>query len=353
MNRFSPLVVFALLAPAFTTIGSAQTPTPFGAAIEVSRVLTEVRVEDSKGNPVSGLTPDDFRVFLDGVRAEVASVVWVPSTAATAASPSSPVPGTAKTPVPGPPVEGRTIVIMFQVDFGLHISRTVGIVRMAPRASEFVRSLGPGDRVALMTYGSHLQLHSDFTDDHEALAEMIDVQKILSPGGEPPRVSPPLLGDYLDPEAAKNAGDLSYALELIGRALGPLPGTKSLVFFGYGLGRMTAGASVTVGDGYEHAMAALTASRTSVFSLDITDADAHSLAHGLRTVSEDTGGFYVKTHLFPDTAMERLARVISSYYELEIIPPPDLGEDFKIRVKVDRPRVSVYTRQWNPSNYKF
>jgi VWFA-related protein len=332
---------------------SAQTPTSFDAVIEVSRVLTEVRVVDRGGNPVLGLTADDFTVFLDGDRAEVASVAWVPSSPEVAEPDGSRGAGAPATPATEMPAEGRTIVIVFQVDFGLHVSRTVGIVRMAPRAAAFVRRLGPSDRVALLTHGSSLELHSDFTRDHEALARMIDVQKILAARGAPLPSAPPLLGDHLDPEAAKSAADLSDALELLGQALVHQPGTKSMIFFGYGLGRMTAGPRVTVGDGYERAMTALTASRTSVFSLDITDADAHSLAAGLRTVSEDTGGFYVTTRVFPDTAMERLARVISSYYELEIIPPDDLEADFKIKVEVERPGATVYTRQWNPSSYEF
>jgi len=96
-------------------------------------------------------------------------------------------------------------------------------------------------------------------------------------------------------------------------------------------------------------MEALSAARTSVFSLDVTHADAHSLAVGLRQIAEDTGGFYVKTHIFPEAAMTRLVRVISSYYELSIIPPPDLPDKYTIKVKVDRPRSDVYVRQEHPS----
>jgi hypothetical protein len=96
-------------------------------------------------------------------------------------------------------------------------------------------------------------------------------------------------------------------------------------------------------------MEALSVARTSVFSLDITNADYHSLEVGLRTVSEDTGGFHVKPHLFPETAMKKLVRVISSYYELSMIPPPDLGESYTIKVEVERPRTEVYVRQYHPS----
>jgi hypothetical protein len=200
-----------------------------------------------------------------------------------------------------------------------------------------------------LTFDSHLRLHSDFTEDHRALSEMLTTTNIVRTRGEPPRPSPPLLGDLLDPEAAKKAADLSSGLELLGDALYRMPGTKSLVLFGYGLGQMSAGPRITVDDGYERAVTALARSKTSVFSLDLTDADSHSLELGLRTVSRDTGGFYVRTHLFPDFAIDRLARVVSSYYELEIIPPPDVGEGFAIKVKVDRPQVDVYVRQYRPS----
>ncbi len=187
--------------------------------------------------------------------------------------------------------------------------------------------------------------------DHEAIAELLTPQEVLRGRVEPPASSGPSLGRHLDADDAKNAASMADALELIGEALKPIPGTKSLVFFGYALGRMTAGTRVTIDDGYRRAMEALSGARTSVFSLDITDADYHSLAFGLRTVAEDTGGFYIKTHLFPDTAMKKLVRVISSYYELEIIPPPGLEDDYTIKVSVDRPRTDVHVRQDHPSPY--
>jgi len=166
----------------------------------------------------------------------------------------------------------------------------------------------------------------------------------------PPDPSNPSLTEYFDIEEGKDAASMARALELIGEALQPIPGTKSLVFFGYGLGQMSAGHRVTIDDGYRKAMEALSAARTSVFSLDVTDADYHSLAIGLRAVAEDTGGFYVKTHLFPDSAMKRLVHVISSYYELSIIPPPDLKDEYTIKVSVKRPKTDVYVRQDHASS---
>lgn len=350
MHRVDRSLVPGFLALAFAAAGWAQTPTPFGTIIDVSRVLTEVRAVDSRGDFVPGLAPEDFEVFLDGDRAEVASVLWVQSGAQAGAPDSPPAAASDAAATPKVPAQGRTIVIVFQVDFGLHVSRSVGIVRMAPRAAAFVRSLAPDDRVALLTYGSHLELVADFTRDHEALASMLTTSGILGKSSEPPVSSPPLLADHLDPEAGLSAYQMIDGLELLGRALQNIPGTKSLVCFGFGLGRDSTGPGIAKGEAYEQAMMTLSAARTSVFSLDITDADAHTLGFGLFKLSQDTGGFYIQTHVFPDIAIQRLARVISSYYELEIIPPPNLAENFKIKIKVNRPGITVYARQWNPSN---
>jgi hypothetical protein len=93
---------------------------------------------------------------------------------------------------------------------------------------------------------------------------------------------------------------------VIGDALEPLPGSKSLVLIGYGFGRFS-WSGVTMENAYGPARHALVASRTSVFSLDVSNADYHSLEAGLQLVSEQTGGFYARTHLFPEAAMRRLS----------------------------------------------
>jgi len=342
------VVVIATLA---VGVGRAQEPTPtsFGATIEVRRIVTEVRVVNYDGSPVLGLRPDDFIVKISGDRAEVESVLWVPSTADAV---DRGVTGPGREPsaedVRRPPEE-RLIVILFQIDFGLHHSRTIGLLRMAPRASDFVSNLGPGDRVAVLVYGSHLELRADFTDDHRALADTLTATEILQGRSVPPDPDGPSLGEHLDSESMKDAASMADALVLIGNALQRIPGPKSLVFFGYALGQMSAGPRITIDDSYPTAMRALSDSRTSVFSMDVTHADYHSLEVGLRQVAKDTGGMYVKTHIFPEIAMTKLARVISSYYELSIIPPPELAEDYTIKVKVDRPRSDVYVRQDHPS----
>lgn len=265
--------------------------TPFGETIEVRRILTEVRVVDRDGNPVAGLGPADFTVKVGGKPVEVESVLWIPSGIEniTVADPASEPPGE-QGPSVMPP-EGRLIVVLFQYDYSPRPSRIRGLARMVPRASEFVASLGPNDKVAVLVFGSHLELRVDFTNDHQAVAEQITTTGVLGGTFDPSRPADPSLGSHLEKEDADRAADMADALELIGLALQKIPGTKSLTLFGYALGEMSAGNRITNDDGYRRAMEALTAGRTSVFSLDITDADYHSLEKGLRTIADDTGGF--------------------------------------------------------------
>ena len=55
----------------------------------------------------------------------------------------------------------------------------------------------------------------------------------------------------------------------------------------------------------------------TVFALDITNADYHTLEVGLEQVAEDTGGFYAKTHLFagpgPGAAGARPVRALRAH----------------------------------------
>ena len=124
----------------------------------------------------------------------------------------------------------------------------------------------------------------------------------------------------LDVETARKTYGIERALELIGKALEPLPGSKSLVLLAYGFGRLGP-SGVSMENNYGAAREALVAARTSVFSIDITDADYHSLEAGLQLVSEDTGGFYAKTNLFPGIAMRRRRGALAGYYTLSIENP--------------------------------
>ena len=67
---------------------------------------------------------------------------------------------------------------------------------------------------------------------------------------------------------ARRAVNVSQALEVIGNALAPLPGTKSVVLIGWGAGRFNAKTGVVrLGRDYDDALRALHAAHASVIPL--------------------------------------------------------------------------------------
>ena len=88
----------------------------------------------------------------------------------------------------------------------------------------------------------------------------------------------------LDREAAQRAASIEAALLVLGRALGTIEGAKSLVLFGYGFGRFMWTGSPTgvalLDREVREARAALIAARVTVFAMDITNADTHTMETG-------------------------------------------------------------------------
>jgi len=289
--------------------------------ITVERILIDARVTLGNGDPVLGLAAKDFRVRVDGKPATVESIEWIPesSVARELADIDKPVQQEPEgVDIPEP--QGRLIVVFFQTDFSREDVRIRGQMKILSFADDFVESLEPEDRVAVFSYDSHLKFRLDFTDRASDIkAAMRDCLAINEP--PIPRAVPmPSLARRLDRQAMKDAGSPEKALLLIGNALRPIPGPKSLLLFGWGLGRLS-GDHIYLGKDYVFAERALEASRTTVFALDLTQADAHSLAAGLAAPAEATGGFYAETFHFPYLAMDRLKKTLSGHYELEVRKP--------------------------------
>ena len=90
------------------------------------------------------------------------------------------------------------------------------------------------------------------------------------------------------------------------------------------------------------ARAALDAARVSLFALDTTDADYHDLEVGLIAAAEQTGGFYAKTHIFPQGVIDRLERTLSGHYELTLRATGELQPGTKnLTVRVKRRGATV------------
>jgi VWFA-related protein len=290
--------------------------------ITVERIIVDARVTDGRGNPILGLTAADFRVLVDGKPSKVESVDWVPDTVAARelADLEKPPAQVNNNTLEGPPPAGRLFVLFFQNDIGRDQSRVSGHLKFLLNTDDLLSMLDPEDRVAVFSFDSHLKFRLDFTNSQRDIRSAMESAMLFDEPNWPQVVPMPSLAKRLDPEAMKKAASAESALLLVANALRPIPGPKSLLLIGWGLGRFGS-SGVHMIPAYGPAMIALEAARTSVFSLDITDADYHSLEVGLGAISGDTGGFYEKTNRFPKQSLDRLQKTLAGHYELEVRKP--------------------------------
>jgi VWFA-related protein len=331
-------VVFVLLAAAAHAQIQEQ--------ITVERILVDTRVTDDRGNPITGLTKADFRVRIDGKTAGVASAEWIAETAAARelANIDAAI-AEVNTTLDQPAPHGRLLIFFYQTDFARNSSRVGGQMQTVVNADDWLDWLDSEDRVAVFSFDSHLKFGLDFTNNKNHIKDAMK-QALLTDEPPPPRTVPmPALAKRLDANEMRKAASPEAALIIIANALRPIPGPKSIILFGWGLGRLTP-TGVMMEQKYFPARQALESVRASVFSIDFTQADFHSLEVGLGKVAGDTGGFYAKTFHFPKIAVERLQKTLAGHYELEVRKP-----DTKIRgahtIEVDVPsqrRASVLAR---------
>ncbi|HKV06606.1 MAG TPA: hypothetical protein VJ725_00615 [Thermoanaerobaculia bacterium] len=322
MRRWNALLAVALLAgfplPADPNPLARQDPPPedvFGEEITVTIHPLVVRVVDNVGNPVLGLGREDFAVRVGKADVPVASVDWVDAGEAPSAPPAEPGPELeAVTVETAPP--GRTIV--FFVQAGMHPSRIHGQLELREETLSLLKRFPVDDRVAVVSFDSHLKLRQDLTRDREAVhraldkAILFDNEMVIRTAGEPDSLSA-----SFNFEDARNAASAERGLEVLANALKPFQGEKIIVYIGWGLGRF-GGGGVQMIPAFYPAVRALRAARATVFVLDITDAEYHSLEVGLGAVAEATGGTYTKTYLYPHLATDYVARATSGYYVLTL-----------------------------------
>jgi VWFA-related protein len=323
----------AALAWAVSAVpASPQEPAPRVPGVSTSRVLIEARVLDGSGRALLGLTPEDFRLEVDGRATPLESAVWI------ADAPEA----LAERPAADAPLrsEGRLVVLLFQKDFAA--SRLRGLLGGLGQARDLVAPLGPRDRVAVLTFDSHLRLHLDFTADRDAVHRAIGESLLRWPTPLPPGPSPSLAA-HLDPASALAAASPEQALLALAEALSPLPGTKAVLLFGWGLGRLIGGGVVLDAD-YGRARQALDRARATVFCLDVTDADWHSLETGLRQVAVDTGGQYFKVHESAAATLRHVGAALAGHYLLAFEPPAGPRGEHRVRLSLARRGGTVLAR---------
>jgi hypothetical protein len=168
------LLAGLLLAPR-GAVGVRATPPEdspreaFDDSITVALDTIVVRVVDPSGKPVLGLTPEDFRVLVRGKEVPVVAVDWISSEAVARPQPELLPVGEDEERAAPAPEHGKLVVFFVQAD--LNPTRISGQMRLRPYTRDLLASLHPSDRVAVVSYDSHLKLWLDFTDDREAVHE--------------------------------------------------------------------------------------------------------------------------------------------------------------------------------------
>jgi VWFA-related protein len=295
---------------------TAQDPPRFTDKVEVARILLDVRVIDPRGRPLLGLEPANFEVKIDGKVARVESVQHISGEAPAG-------PATTQSTQLQQAMAGRLVVFLFQKS--LHRSRIPGLMLML---QELRRSLGtfpPNDRVAVLRFDSRLELLLDFTQNRDLLRRAFEHDVLFGNETDPGEPPVPSMRSALDRERGAPPYSMEESLLRIAEALAPLPGPKSVVVVGHGFGTLSSMGSsmgVTLEPAYDEAREALQRARASVFCLDVTNADYHSLETGLRVVAEDTGGIYQRTHVFSQAALDRVMAALDGQYVLFVEKPP-------------------------------
>lgn len=357
-----------LLGAASIAVGSAAwagAQEPVREEVTVSLVEVTLHVTDKQGRVVPDLKKEDFQLFVDGSPVPIESVEWVgsisgavPSRTETREVIGGPSPTVAAAPeTPGEP-PGRLFVMVFQS----HIEgqKDEGLMRMKRQALSFLDTLGPSDEVALLVFGSRLWLSQDFTSDKAVLRKAIHSaprKEETARAANPEGVS---IGAYLSHEDERAATSMEKGLAAIGRALRPLLGSKAILFFGYAVGRWNALAESASNASMGHfastrdleaAQRALAEAQSPVFSLDISSG-AHQLGAGLKQLSFETGGFYMRTETFPDWAMGVVREAVKGHYAVTFSKPAGPPGPHRIRIDKMRgaePWILLYRQEYDDS----
>jgi VWFA-related protein len=312
---------------------------PYQERVNVSRILVDTRVIDAAGRPIKGLAVRDFEVTINGKPAAVDSIEWVPSQGGDGVLPASPT-----LPITPPSPRGRTIVFFYEKKPDL--SEVVGLMRVQRDLAAFENIVAPDDRVAVVSFDTHLRLWVDFTNDVARIRRVLEHDIVVSSPARVELGAFPSLRASLTPEVERSSDTIEKGFRALGNALEALPGTKSIIVLGYAMGTWAprVGAVYMASD-YAEAFAALQKARVSVFCVDLTRADYHPRQEGLRMIADDTGGFYMQSHIFSAAIFDRLAGALAGYYALLVVPPEAQRGERHIDVRLVHRKGKVFAKR--------
>jgi VWFA-related protein len=348
--RSQPLIAaFAVVLLLPSAVAAQETPRDggFTEEFEVSEVLLDVLVTDRDGNVIVGLGEDDFEVVEGGRPVDLTSVTFYSNRPRLDAA--------------GERVEEAASERYFIVFF--HDQATSNVAGLltrqmdaARRSRDWLAELQLDDYVAVVSYDSSLQVHTDFTRDRSEILRALDEAAVGDePEGNWPSRLPPEGGPSLlrqlprGKELVKATKDIYDALIAVSEASESLVGRKNLILFSGGFGRINDMGLFEPDRRHQEPMErALNDANVAVYSIDIfppgTD---HALSNQLSLLAEQTGGRFYPNVVNFATPMIDVATETSGYYLLAYQSPHPRGEtgfqDVEVRLK--NPDLRVKARQ--------
>ncbi len=261
------------LAGAQAKPAATAKPTPKGTAakaddsfvdiVNVGVVNVDVFVTDKKGNPVTGLTRDDFQLFENNHPVEITNFYTVSGgKASTPAAPeAAPAPAAPGAPAAAPATsqaqeldraqaeEQRLRLIVYIDNFNL---RPFNRNRVMRELRAFIgQKLGKDDQLMLVTYDREMHIRHTFTSDPGAIAAaMLELEKISAQGVHADSDRRDALQRIKDAQSVTEAegyahnyaestfNDLSFSLDSLKKmvdSLAGMPGRKAVVYVSDGL----------------------------------------------------------------------------------------------------------------------
>jgi VWFA-related protein len=325
--------------------------------------FVDVSVVDAQGNPVHGLTRDDFTVMEDGVRMEPNSFAEHRSDAPVAAGPGKEkLPANTFSNVDASKSDGPINILLF--DSSNTPAMTQHIVQT--QMLDFVNKMRPGTRATVLRMTYHLSVLQGITTDRELIRAAITSDKI-TPGDfaledglqdaahtDDPASPVPDASNVHELQADDGSridGDHACAryeyqvtiMKQLARFLQGMPGRKNLVWF-TGFAPPCSGALDSETD-------LLARSHVTIYPIDPRGPRPKSRFAGaekvaMRAMAAQTGGTFSDTGGV-EAAVSRILDSASNYYTMTYVPTEKAatsGNFRNITVKVDRPGVNLTYR---------
>ena len=330
----------------------------FEEELEVTEVLLDVLVTDSKDRVIVGLGPGDFLVLEDGEPVNITSLTFYSSRRLMGSREQLEQAGLKVDEVP----EDRYYILFFQ-DQSSASHDSPGLMNRQLRAGhdarKWIRSeMLPRDWVTVVSYKRKLRVHQDFTRNQKALDRAVsEAVQGKDPGGNWPSRQPAesekgvslLPALPVGKELRRQTTTVYEGMEVLARAAGQIRGRKILMFFGIGVGEVGSFGLWDPDPRYYFPMVrTLNDNNVVVYALDVTPLGTrHALERSLERLANETGGDY---HHFSTgflAPMRQIADTNSGYYLLSYQSRHSAGETGyqKVRVGVRNKQLKVRARQ--------